>query len=200
MLQVQAGLPTQDPGANQRWYLGSSAEAQMPQDQFTFFGLGLPEPRWGGGSVSKSTGTVGRALASPPGTVWIPSWGWQVACTWCGSCQGEGSQKLGALPAWAWTPFPQPCACTSPARGPAPAPTGPYEPDSHSTWSPATILLTDLWGFEQCRLNASGPRALQCAQAAALQGWTGPVHAEGRSQAMGQAERGPGWTSALSLG
>lgn len=181
MLQVQAGPPARDPGANQRWYLGSSAEAQMPQDQFTFFGLGLPEPKWGGGSVSKSTGPAGRTLASPPGTVWIPSWGWQVACTWCGSCQGEGSQKLGALPARAWTPSPSPVRVRVLCVVLHQPPTGPYEPDSHSTWSPATILLTDLWGFEQCRLNASGPWALQCAQAAALQGWTGPAHAEGQS-------------------
>lgn len=70
-------------------------------------GLGLPEPRWSGGGVAESTAPVGRALAAQPGVVLTPSLGWQFACTWCGSCQGEGNQKLSALPAWAWTPFPQ---------------------------------------------------------------------------------------------
>lgn len=63
----QGGLPAEDPGANQRWYLSSSTEAQTSQDQFTFFGLGLLEPEWGRDRGPQTCpGPAGGALATPP--------------------------------------------------------------------------------------------------------------------------------------
>lgn len=53
------------PGANQRSYLSSSAEARTSQDQFTFFGLGLLEPEWGGRRGPRIHRTHRQGLGHP---------------------------------------------------------------------------------------------------------------------------------------
>lgn len=78
------------PGANPRWYLGSSAEARTSQHQFTFFGLGLLEPKQGGGwGLQVHTEPAGRTRSPRLGS----------AAARCGSHQGEaGCGKVPSQP------------------------------------------------------------------------------------------------------
>lgn len=93
MLQVEP--PAWGPGANQRWYLHSFAEAWTSQDQFTFFGLSLLEPKWGGGrALNPRNLRPGRSCPTWGGSGPIFSVCGGFASTWCGRHQGEGGKKL----------------------------------------------------------------------------------------------------------
>lgn len=117
---------------------------------------GFARAKMGWGQCLQVHRTCGQGLGFPTWDSLDPILGVAV-CMYLVWQLPRGRQSEARCPASPGLDTLPPALCIRVLRGPAPAPTGPYEPDSHSTWSPATILLTDLWGFEQCRLNASGP-------------------------------------------